>query len=227
MGITPLPRYYGHSDFPPGLLPGRDLRVYAHSLPSIPPPSTPCPSVAASSLPHKPDRLPALADTWLHLFYAGSPKSSGRIGFVFLRTGRSPPVAPHLASRQRSYSRLQAGERLPEEDFHLSDYAYSHAHVAAPFMGAAGVSSLEFKVSGWKPASCPFHIPRPPRRHKACGYIKTAFPQSHLPAVRQTGGPAFLTLYGCVPWLRPEFRVSSLNPENAVGIYCGLEIPAI
>ena len=137
MGVTPLPRYYGHSDFPPGLLPERDLRVYAHRLPSIPPPNTPCPSVAAFSLPHKLDRLPAFADTWLRHFYAGSPRSSGRIGFVILRTGRSPPVAPHLALRQRSYSRLQAGERLPGEDFHLSDDAYSHAHVAQVLRPAA------------------------------------------------------------------------------------------
>jgi hypothetical protein len=33
---------------------------------------------------------------------------AGRIGFVILRTGRSPPVALHPASRRRSYSRLQA-----------------------------------------------------------------------------------------------------------------------
>lgn len=32
----------------------------------------------------------------------------GRNGFVILRTGRSPPVALHPASRRRSYSRLQA-----------------------------------------------------------------------------------------------------------------------
>jgi len=32
----------------------------------------------------------------------------GRIGFVILRTGRSPPVALHPALRRRSYSRLQA-----------------------------------------------------------------------------------------------------------------------
>ena len=31
----------------------------------------------------------------------------GRNGFVILRTGRSPPVASHPASRRRSYSRLQ------------------------------------------------------------------------------------------------------------------------
>ena len=42
--------------------------------------------------------------------------------------GRSPPVAPHPASRRRSYSRLQAGERIPEEDFHLSDQTRFQAH---------------------------------------------------------------------------------------------------
>ena len=39
---------------------------------------------------------------------AGSPVSSGRIKFVILRTGRSPPVALHPASRRRSYNRFQA-----------------------------------------------------------------------------------------------------------------------
>ena len=52
---------------------------------------------------------------------AGSPTAPGRIEFVILRTGRSPPAAPHLASRRRSCSWLQVGERIPEEDFHLSD----------------------------------------------------------------------------------------------------------
>ncbi len=33
--------------------------------------------------------------------------TTGRIEFVILRTGRSPPVAPHAASRRRSYARLQ------------------------------------------------------------------------------------------------------------------------
>ena len=34
---------------------------------------------------------------------AGSPDTHGRNGFVILRTGRSPPVASHPASRRRSY----------------------------------------------------------------------------------------------------------------------------
>ena len=53
---------------------------------------------------------------------------SGRIAFVFLRTDRSPPAAPHPASRRRSGSRLQAGEAVPEEDFHLSDQMRFQAH---------------------------------------------------------------------------------------------------
>ncbi len=40
----------------------------------------------------------------------------------------SPPAALHPASRRRSCFRLQAGERMPEEDFHLSDYARSQSH---------------------------------------------------------------------------------------------------
>ncbi len=41
----------------------------------------------------------------------------GRIEFVILRTGRSPPAALHHASLRRSCSWLQAGERLLEETF--------------------------------------------------------------------------------------------------------------
>jgi hypothetical protein len=52
----------------------------------------------------------------------------GRIEFVILRTGRSPPAALHLASRRRSCTWLQAGERLPEEDFHLFDHSRFQAH---------------------------------------------------------------------------------------------------
>ena len=63
---------------------------------------------------------------------AGSSRSPGRIAFVILRTDRSPPVALHPASRRRSYGRLQAGERRPEEDFHLSDCARFQAHERRP-----------------------------------------------------------------------------------------------
>ena len=52
----------------------------------------------------------------------------GRNGFVILRTGRSPPVALHLASRRRSYFQLQAGVRIPEKDLHLSDQTHLQTH---------------------------------------------------------------------------------------------------
>src|SRR5213592_3285569 len=53
------------------------------------------------------------------------PDLVSRIEFVILRMDRSPPAASHPASWRRSYSRLQAGERLPEEDFHLFDQVHS------------------------------------------------------------------------------------------------------
>jgi hypothetical protein len=65
----------------------------------------------------------------------------GRIEFVILRTGRSPPAALHHASPRRSGIRLQAGERLPEEDFHLFDYARFQAHFSPTFMlGISGTT---------------------------------------------------------------------------------------
>jgi hypothetical protein len=63
---------------------------------------------------------------------AGSPIAPGRIEFVILRTGSSPPAALHHASLRRSGIWLQAGERLPEEDFHLSDFACFQAHHLTP-----------------------------------------------------------------------------------------------
>ncbi len=69
----------------------------------------------------------------LRLYEAGSSKTPGRIEFVILRTGGSPPAALHHALLRRSCIRLQAGERLPGEDFHLSDYARFQAHFTPAF----------------------------------------------------------------------------------------------
>ena len=55
---------------------------------------------------------------------ASSPVLFGRIEFVILRMSLSPPAAPHRASRRRSCSRLQAGERIPEGDLHPSVQSY-------------------------------------------------------------------------------------------------------
>ena len=59
---------------------------------------------------------------------AGSSGLPGRIEFLIVQTGRSPPAALHHASLRRSCIRLQAGEHMPEEDLHLSDHARSQAH---------------------------------------------------------------------------------------------------
>jgi hypothetical protein len=68
----------------------------------------------------------------LRLQMAGSSIAPGRIEFVILRTDRSPPAALHHASLRRSCIRLQAGERLPGEDLHLSDHVSFQAHHVAP-----------------------------------------------------------------------------------------------
>ena len=114
-------RSYGGSDSSAGLLPDRGLPASRHmSFETIPPPITRRPPSPLSHATPQLDGSP-LSGSRLRHWLAGSPDTSGRIEFVILRTGLSPPVAPHPASRRRSYLRLQAGERMPEEDLHLSD----------------------------------------------------------------------------------------------------------
>jgi len=80
----------------------------------------------------------------LRLSRAGSSSAPGRIELVILRTGSSPPAALHLASRRRSCSWLQAGERLPGEDLHLSvSYALAGARAASLWL-AVRVSHFFF-----------------------------------------------------------------------------------
>jgi len=59
-----------------------------------------------------------------------------------VRTGRSPPVAPHPASLRRSFLRLSMSERLMGEDFHLSVCVRFRAHWgSAPRAEEFGVAS--------------------------------------------------------------------------------------
>ena len=95
---------------------------------TIPPPTTPAAPVTAFTRYPSARQVSPLPGSRLRHSLAGSPDGTGRIGFVILRTGRSPPVALHLASRRRSYSRLQAGERMPGGDFHPSDGVRLQAH---------------------------------------------------------------------------------------------------
>jgi len=103
--------------------------IHASGLPIIPSPTT---LGLPSSLSHPTPQRVGLP-TRVGPGFAFTPQArqlSGRIEFVFLRTNRSPPAALHPASRRRSGSRLQAGEGVPEEDFHLSDHIRFQAHGA-------------------------------------------------------------------------------------------------
>src|SRR5688572_9349457 len=136
--ITELHRYYGRSD---SCVAGSSAPLSMNTVLS----ATQVSLIHANSLPdhsvskHQGNRsrrfctLPLSATASRFRFrvrhwLAGSPIAPGRIEFVILRTGRSPPAALHHASLRRSCIRLQAGERLPGEDFHLSDYSRFQAH---------------------------------------------------------------------------------------------------
>ena len=140
MPITALHRYYGRSDscpFGSSALPcmntlssNRQVSlIHASGLPiPLSPPTCQSSDVAFTRYPSA-RRIFRFRRSRLHLSLVGSPILTGRIEFVILRVDRSPPVALHPASRRRSYNRLQAGERLPGEDFHLSVQTRFQAHL--------------------------------------------------------------------------------------------------
>jgi hypothetical protein len=138
--VTGLPGYSGCSDScPPGSSAPygqHELRlcyeqvslIHVSDLPIPPSPTTP--QALDTDFPRYPSsrRVSCSRRSRFHLCLAGSPTLTGRIEFVILRMDRSPPVASHPVSRRRSYSWLQAGERIPEEDFHLFDQTRFQAH---------------------------------------------------------------------------------------------------
>ena len=101
--------------------------IHASSRPIIPSPTTL--GLPPSLLHPTPQRVGLLTRVGPGFAIESQARQlSGRIAFVILRTDRSPPAAPHPASRRRSSSWLQAGEGVPEEDFHLSDQMRFQAH---------------------------------------------------------------------------------------------------
>ena len=88
--------------------------IHALGLPTIPSPTTcgrsasprhvTCRRVGPRWLPQG---ISPNGNSGLRHSLAGSPRHTGRIEFVLLRTGRSPPAALHPVSRRRSCSRLQ------------------------------------------------------------------------------------------------------------------------
>jgi hypothetical protein len=93
--------------------------IHALGLPAIPSPTAcgrsvsprhvTCRRIGPRLHPH--GRYPN-GNSGLRHSLAGSPHHAGRIEFVILRTGRSPPAALHPVSRRRSCSRLQVNVNL-------------------------------------------------------------------------------------------------------------------
>jgi hypothetical protein len=100
---------------------GQVSLIHALGLPTIPSPTTCGCSASPGHVTHErveprrhPHGISPNGNSGLRLSLAGSPHHAGRIEFRvlpygegFLRTGRSPPAAPHPVSRRRSCSRLQ------------------------------------------------------------------------------------------------------------------------
>ena len=113
LAVTPLLRSYGRSDSCPpdsGTLKlnacstcGQVSLIHALGLPTIPSPTTGAsPGRLRAPSRSRPDRPPSCSGVGLRSSSAGSPYRVSRIEFVCLRTGRSPPAAPHPALRRRS-----------------------------------------------------------------------------------------------------------------------------
>jgi hypothetical protein len=122
----------------------------------------------------------------LHLKRAGSPNHPAESSSLALRTGHSPPDAPHPASRRRSFGRLQAGERLPEEDFHLPVRTHLQTHPPVPLaprrpkrgLGHPGplfLASLRSSFLRLRGRSSP--LPGTPKRQPASHFRAGGFPR--------------------------------------------------
>ena len=112
----------------------------APHLPAVRSPTTPrCPRLTdLLSSPGLTARVsshpvPGLLASWASPFSSRLATATGRIEFVNLPTSSSPPVAPHAASRRRSYLRLSRPGLAPSEDFHLTDSVRSQAHWSRGF----------------------------------------------------------------------------------------------
>jgi hypothetical protein len=124
MAVTPLLRYYGRFDsYPPDSETliinacstcGQVSLIHVPGPPTLPSPTTCGRSASPGYVTHRRVEPRHHPNSGLRHRLAGSPRHAGRIEFVILRTGRSPPVASHHASRRdlalqrdRSYVRLQ------------------------------------------------------------------------------------------------------------------------
>jgi len=143
--VTALLRYYGRSVScprrrgsarvssrrPPDRLCREQVSlIHSPDLPALPSPTT-CESPGRPRTPERrgPDSHPHLPGCGASLTMSRLAVLAGRIEFVILRTGRSPPAAPHPALRRRSCRLITAWRWIHTgEDFHLSDQVRSQAH---------------------------------------------------------------------------------------------------
>ena len=144
--LQALQHYYGRSDSYTALRTVQVSVLHAHGqVVTIPSPTTRCCVVAPLTRSHQAHDSPAvpwIPPGWLACLEVFTPsgagqashitsslaETSGRNEFVILRTGHSPTVALHPASRRRSYRRLQTGERMSGQVSHLPNRVRSHAH---------------------------------------------------------------------------------------------------
>ena len=147
--ITALRGYYERSDSCAGgssalpsmntvLTPDRSPSVTHASLVTIPSPTTAWPHLVALT------RYPSAQGADGLLPSRTSPFPSRLVEYTqpnrvrLLRTSPPPLVAPHPASRRRSSHWIQAGERMPGEDLHLSGCVRLEAHPGGASRRIAG-----------------------------------------------------------------------------------------
>ena len=102
------------------MYPSRSPCFTSSNLPAIPSPTTCCRPRGLVWFPPRAYRVVRRPHpsrnhgvTWTSPFPSRLATTTGRIEFVNLRTGRSPPVASHPSSRRRSYLRLQSSNPTP------------------------------------------------------------------------------------------------------------------
>ena len=136
--VTALHRSYGCSDSCAALQPPRRSPCFTHI--AFRPFRLQSPDASRRpfhTLPFRASGISVLR-VWASPLSCRLAIASGRNEFLIVRTGRSPPVAPHITFgrtvftesflRCCSYVWFRAGERLPGGDLHPSDDVRSQAH---------------------------------------------------------------------------------------------------
>src|SRR5262249_43397321 len=140
------------------------------------------------------------ASLGLRLSLAGSPRPQAESSSLTLRTSHSPPVAPHPASRRRSYLRLREAKPPLDGDLHPAYSQPSQAH--------------ECNTFGVKKTSLPALVStNPPLSGRRSSRVRRAVSSPHLePVGTQRDAPwpldhvAGRNCVRCVPFFSPASR---------------------